>query len=707
MTGVPDVKLEQYLGGSWVDLTDRVAAFDDWGTPMQITRGVGDGGTVTPGGLTLTLSNDDGELTPERAASSYYPHLTRYRPIRLSAYIAGSWRGRFTGYVDTEPLAWLNGPATECVVNLTCTDAIGLAGGHVLRSAAVEAAVARGPLGYWSLTDSDVVAEQSGNAAKVSLSPVQIGTEGEVAFASGVPMATDSSGGVVFTPNGTSGAVNLRSSQGLDLPASWALSIFPTPAAKDGYLVQIGTASYSLGIWYDTSTKKFSAIETMLDSSGDPIDYVLSTSTSAWAGGMETLTVTATTVKLGSSGTTGSRHNTDQMVGSLISVGGGMWVESGRAAHYSGAAVHMGLWSGTVPSGLADETTTGHADLFTMSTAISRLMEWAGVPVTVVTRGTDRDVMLAKTDGITVLDQLTYYAQGSLSRIFVDGDGDLVVVGWDYSAPTVTAPSGEINPALEWGADPNADVSQVVMTWPDGTVYTATDAVGAGSLDLPGVLTVADGQTVADWSVGAGVTRPRLAAVTYDLMTLPSADVLALAEVGEVLEVPGLPVQLPSTTEVGVVDIIVETLGVAQWDRQFTTSADSHDRVLLVGDATRGVVGVDYLAAPLGPETSGGAAWRASDVMTAANLNARGYVGGELQSGSLTITPTASTPTSQAVTFATAFATTPVVTIGVETNKPGSEVQGFSVTGVSTTGFTAWVYRTNTTPVVLHWGAAT
>ena len=106
MTGVPEVILDQYLGGSWVDLTSRLAAFEDWGTPMQITRGIGDAGDVTPGSFTLTLENDDGALTPGRATSPYYPNLTRFRPIRLRAFLNGVWHGRFSGFVDAEPLAW-------------------------------------------------------------------------------------------------------------------------------------------------------------------------------------------------------------------------------------------------------------------------------------------------------------------------------------------------------------------------------------------------------------------------------------------------------------------------------------------------------------------------------------------------------------------------------------------------------------------------
>lgn len=740
MTGVPEVLLEQFINGEWVDFTSRLASLDGWGVPMQITRGVAEDGGATPGSFTLALENDDGALTPGYGASPYYPHLTRFRPIRLRIGLNGGWHGRFTGYVDTESLTWANSPATECIVTMTCTDALGMVSEKPLRSAAVEAAVARGPLAYWPLTDGEVCAEQSGNHPLATLSPVQIGTDGEIAFGGGAVLPADTAGGVVFT-HATTGHISLRTSVGIDLPASWSLSVVTTPAAKDGYLVQVGTDSYSLGIWYDSSTKKFSAIETMLDSSGDAIDYVLSTSTSAWSSGMETMTVTPTGVKLGSSGTTGSRHNSDTMLDSLISVGDGIWVESGRASVSDGEVKHLAFWSGTVPAGLASDTLTGPSGMFTMSTAVGLVMAWAGMPVTVVPLGTDQPVVLAKTEGFTALELLSMYARGSLARIFCNGDGAVVVAAWDYQPSPIIAPAAEIDPEAEWGAIPTSDVESALMTWPDGTTYTAASTTGSGQADLPGALPVSAGRSIADWTAKAVDAHPRFPAAVFDLLTLANpldgitdgasaadgtldgasggdgvqdggaehgsaAAWLALADIGDTLEVPGLPTQLPSRTESGVLDSTVETLGVTAWTIQVTTSPDPRDRLLVVGDPVRGVVGGGRLASPLGPALATGAAWAAGDEVTASGLNAHAFPGNQMQSGTVTITPVANTPTSLAVTFPTAFTTTPAVVASLMSDVAGSTVQGVSVSSVSTTGFTVWVYRTDTTATVVHWLAA-
>lgn len=717
MATLPPVKLEQLINGTWVDMAATPARLDGeparsrvlWsesGGPVEIVRGVGEGGTVASGTMDCVLENNDGALTRKKATSPWYPYLVKGRKVRFSSYFGGAWRPRFTGYVWAEPLAWANENATACNVRLSAIDALGMAY-KPLRSVAVEATAERNPLAYWPLTDTET-AEASDQSAysRPGLAMQQYKTEGEIGWAAGVVLPTDSAGGVVFTPT-SNGGLYLRSTGAIDLPASWSLSVFPTPAAKDGYLVQVGTDSYSIGIWYDTSSKKFSAIETKLDSSGDPVDYVLSTSTSAWAGGMETLTVTATTVKLGSSGTTGTRHNSVTMLGSLVSVGGALAVESGRARLYSGEAKHLAIWSGAVPSGLSSDTLTGPAAMLTMSTAIAKLMGWAGYPVSVSVLGTDRAVQLLKTDSQNAPDLIGQLAQGSMAQIFCAGDGNIVVNGWDYFPAAITAPAGDIDPEVEWGADSEAQTSGATMTWPDGATYTVGES---GGLEIPGVLTQAAGKGVAEW-LAASTDRaaPRFPDAPYSLLTMSDAEAaaLAVADVGSVLVIPGLPGQLPATSQTSIVDSIVETYGADVWSMAFATSPDPRDDLLIVGDATKGKVSDGRLAAPLGPDAGAGQ-WLAGEEVTHTKLNATGWQGGEVQVGSVTVTTTAAdTPASQTVTFPVAFATTPQVMVTPDTTQVGSIVLGWGATGVTTTGFTAWVTCDRAIAVGTQWVAVT
>ena len=713
MATLPAVKLEMFVGASWVDLAATPARLDGatpqsrvlWsesGGPVQIVRGVGDGGTTATGTLDCVLENNDGALTVGKATSPYFPNLTRGRKIRFSAFIGGAWRMRYAGYVWAEPLTWANEVGTACNVSLSAIDAIGMAY-QPLHSVAVEATAARDPFAYWPLTDSESTSASDGSKnSRPPLVVQQWGTGGEIGWGSGAVLPTDNIGGLVFTPASDNG-IYLRSDSAFDLPASWSLSVFPTPAAKDGYLCQVGNDAYSIGVWYDSSTKKFSAIETMLDSSGDPVDYVLSTSTNAWSSGMETLTVTATTVKLGSSGTTGTRHNSDMMLGSLVSVGGALAVESGRARMYSGEAKHLAIWSGAIPSGVSTDTLTGPSAMFTLSTAVATIMTWSGLSTTVSTLGTDRPVQMLKTEGISGAELLSQYAQGSMARIFCGGDGNVVVASWDYYPTPITAPSGDIDPEVEWGADVDGEVGGAKMTYPDGSVYST----GTGELDIPGVLSAEDGKDVTDWRVQSSGGAPRFPDATYHLLTMSDAEAadLALSDIASMLVVPGLPGQLPAASQSGIVDSVVETYGADLWDLGFATSPDPRDDLLIVGDVTRGVVGSGRMASPLGPVTWSIRGWNAGDEVDAATLNATAFAGGEMKHGAFNITPVANTPTSLAISFPSAFAVAPQVVMTPQ-HAGIDEIQGIGVTSITTSGFTAWIYRTTATVTTLQWVAA-
>jgi len=65
---------------AWADVTSDV----DMAAGISWSRGRSDeSSTVSPGNMTLTLSNDDGEYTPARTSSSLYPDVTLGKRIRL------------------------------------------------------------------------------------------------------------------------------------------------------------------------------------------------------------------------------------------------------------------------------------------------------------------------------------------------------------------------------------------------------------------------------------------------------------------------------------------------------------------------------------------------------------------------------------------------------------------------------------------------
>lgn len=695
-------KLEQYLNGAWVDMSARVPWME---TPVSISRGLDESGNPTSGSMSLIMENSDGALTPG-GSGTRGPYLVRWRPIRLSVWANGAWRQRFYGFVDSEPLSWPTGDAGYCIVTVTAVDLAALAAVRTLRPITVEATAAKSPVAYWPLTDAQTVsaADQSG-LGRPGLEVQQQGTGGEAAWGGGVALPTDLSGGLLLTPASDNG-VYLASSEGIDLPASWSLSVWVGPAAKDGYVCQVGTDGYSIGIWYDTSTKKLSAVETIGDEDS-AVDYALSTTSSTWSPGVETLTVTATTVKLGSSGTTGTRHNSDMMAASRVAVGGALGEPPSRQQMYSGEVKHLAIWSGAVPANTASDILTGPSGLSTVQGIVTTVLGWAGLSGSVTTRGTNQATVTPAIEGASVAGMMGDLARGSLGRIAANRAGGITITAWDYSPSPVAAPSGEIDPDVEWAGDPEADVTQATMTWPDGASYIATDSAERPT-DLPGVLPRPAGRSVTEWVVKAPAGAPRFPDAGYDLVTLPDTTVAALCglDVGDLITIPGLPTQLPSSSQTSIVDSLSETIGADQWMLRMSTSPDPRGALFLAGDATRGVVGAGYLTAPLGAGRSNSGAWKAGEPVNAARLNARQYAGQMVQSGAATITPVANVESSLAVTFPVAFPSTPKVVLTPNTSVPWTEVKSVSVSNVTTTGFTVWVLRTSATAFLVQWMAA-
>jgi hypothetical protein len=77
--------------------------------------------------------------------------------------------------------------------------------------------------------------------------------------------------------------------------------------------------------------------------------------------------------------------------------------------------------------------------------------------------------------------------------------------------------------------------------------------------------------------------------------------------------------------------------------------------------------------------------------------------GQPIQSGSVSITPVASTPTKVTVTFPTPYTSPPHVVATGESAVVGSQLQGVSVANITNTTVDIYIYRTNTNATTVHW----
>jgi hypothetical protein len=216
-------------------------------------------------------------------------------------------------------------------------------------------------------------------------------------------------------------------------------------------------------------------------------------------------------------------------------------VEVGDAtAGWPGEVKHLAIWSGALPSLPA----TLMPSASTVQSWVQQLIDWAGVSATATTRGTNRTTVTPAVDGASPVGVMGSLAAGSLARVAVDAAGNPVITSWDYLPTPITGPSGEIDPDVEWVADPDGSPTMVTMTWPDGKVYRAIRS-GERPIELPGVLPYAIGASVAEWVIQSGSDAPRISEATYDLATLPVAAAVSLSvlEVGDRLTIDMLPHQ--------------------------------------------------------------------------------------------------------------------------------------------------------------------
>lgn len=84
-------------GTNWVDMTSRLANVD-----VTIRQGRATAfSAISPGVLTLSFTNDDGDLTPDNPLSSHYPNVTEGKQIRVKLVHATGTYTRFWGTITS------------------------------------------------------------------------------------------------------------------------------------------------------------------------------------------------------------------------------------------------------------------------------------------------------------------------------------------------------------------------------------------------------------------------------------------------------------------------------------------------------------------------------------------------------------------------------------------------------------------------------
>ena len=88
----------RFDGATWVDVSAR--ALMPSGISIQRGRDSETGDAIPVGTFSFTLENHNGDFTPDRTSSAYYPYVVEGVAVRLSVRVSGVYRVRFFGTVQ-------------------------------------------------------------------------------------------------------------------------------------------------------------------------------------------------------------------------------------------------------------------------------------------------------------------------------------------------------------------------------------------------------------------------------------------------------------------------------------------------------------------------------------------------------------------------------------------------------------------------------
>lgn len=605
----PTLKIElNFAGSTWTDVTSYVPASKG----VSIDRGrQNETGTIAPGRATFTLENDDGRFTPGLTTGPYHP-IGRYVPVRISAQVGSTWYPRFAGYVSDWRVSWTSPLGTTAIASLTCVDLLALAGLRNLGTVAAQRILAHSPVAYWPLSDAQGTTharDVSGNGA-ADLIVFKAGSGGTplIEFGAAGGLRTAEGAGVVRLERASAAVGYYLYGANLPTPGASFTVVSVCEPSSSGYVWQLSTTGYGLGLYYDHATSLYYVREAVL---GAGWTYSTLATSSAVQSGLhvEIVTVTASQVVLLSDATraAGSRTSSTAFTSPTMSVGSSAAIASTEEGILSGTLSHVAIIPSALTMTAGGQAETLRDDLEAVDGGpvedfIADLLSWAGYTVTVGTLGGSTDVGLMATDGKSAASVIADISTGALGRFFVALDGDPTWAGFHY-APTATAfASTDLESDITWETDLAVYVTEVTTSLPSGGSYTATTtATAPRGTSIEGVLPTDEGcKAVADWLVDAATLAPRIPDCAFDILTntdTVKAAVLAL-DIGSRITISDLPAQIPDDQAL-TIEGHSERISATEWLVGFNTSPTAAGDWLILNDATYGQMDSTHELAPV------------------------------------------------------------------------------------------------------------
>jgi len=582
-TWSPTPKVEiQFSGSTWTDITKWV----DLAGGITPTRGRDNEAddALSPGTVTLTLVNDDGRFSPGLSTSPYYPNVAQDRPLRISMLVGGTYKPRFWGKIQSWSVSWLDDNAVSSITTVVASGLLGSFPQYTLRSAASELVRrAAGVEYHWPLLDTE-------GPCQPLIGTVTLTDNGGTGYGGGGLLPMDEGTDTHPLLVSSSGKLKLTSGPLALSTAAWNLGLvlLAAPTAAGSILQMV--CLYLAGTAFQTGmTLKWNATYGFYldDGAGGTYGYILPTK---WPV-MLMISGAATSSLLSAQSADGTYWSTvaqppagtlSQLILNPTLSGGAQWPPA-----------HLMVSSNQLPDPqllLGTRSTTAGA-ASTLS-ALAGGPTVAGLPAA--------SALLPALDGRDASDALEALVTGMGARLVDALDGTLTWVPFPPSGAVVTVPAGELDPSATWETSDVGWLSDCTISWADGTSWTATRADGKRqSRSIEGVhSSQAQDRSYASFLVNTASSNPRLAEVAFDLATLTEAQrtTLAALTVGSRIKLTSLPTQMPSTLTL-IVEGIDEAITEASWTITLKCSPDVYSRLLVLGDATQGVLGTTNILA--------------------------------------------------------------------------------------------------------------
>jgi hypothetical protein len=606
----------QFDGTNWIDISDQVA----WTRGgININRGRADEQSeVQPSQLTVALNNTDGRFTPGNTASPYYPDVTD--AVRIRVRYDGD--DRFNGWTGDLPMQWADASATHAVATWTASDITERVADRsgTLRSFVVEEALYDDPLTYLPL-DEPTDAAQAGNLGSVTgaATLLQLGGTGTAEFGAGTGPAYDGSSSLVLTPTSTTVGYYLRAPTLLSASAM-TVEAFVNSTTASGTIVNVAVPAggdpflgYGMALTIDSGKNLAWRSDTSLtvtspsDIADGETHHVAAVYEHTGTLHRATLYVDGTQVASGSVASTWVN-----VFAYYVLVGGGQ-----KMLLLNGTINHVGVYSGA----LSADRILAHAQAGLTGFGgersdqrVSRIAAYAGLEsltsasltgVWVLDSATlsvlNTSTVLAESDLTLEVGSATVYGQSrggsnylaamqDVARteggvLFVGRDGLIQFHGRDHrynTNPVIVLDADEIAPDLTPTFDNQGTANDVTATTEDGSEARYVDTASVtkrgtydGALSL---LTrdVTDAYSAAAWRVNRyGAPQVRYKRVTVQLHGLASARVSRLLdlEVGDRLDLTGLPSQAPDDSTSLFIEGYTEQADAGGWTLTFNTSS--------------------------------------------------------------------------------------------------------------------------------------